>query len=81
MTLQSFETFKTANSHFDDDISGPLDPLELQHTLAETHKPVNHISKINVQASITCEKICYNKLWNSSRHRILKLCRNEGILK
>jgi hypothetical protein len=24
---------------------------------------------------------CYNKLWNSSRHRILKLCRNKGILK
>jgi hypothetical protein len=24
---------------------------------------------------------CYNKLWNSSRHRILKLCRNEGVLK
>jgi tetratricopeptide (TPR) repeat protein len=27
------------------------------------------------------EDLCYNKLWNSSRHRILKLCRNEGILK
>jgi hypothetical protein len=25
--------------------------------------------------------MCWNKLWNSSRHRILKLCRSEGILK
>jgi hypothetical protein len=53
-SVQSFETFKTAISYFDDDISDTLDP---QHIRTETHKPVEHISKIKIQGSITRENI------------------------